>query len=561
MSFRQQAVLELPPRLHQLASQDHTKWYVLQILDMKMDWRAALTGAKLQLDGPKSVLQAPIGGEGGLGVLVDEEAAPPHMLVLKDQGEQAIAAGRVSACIKVGNLLPKNSVGSTDAKCVTLKPIERQDYGFDVPLVYWRLGPSIPEDGILASLAFPKEAKTNKNGISEIKGGFAEAPQMQLLGRTKQGYEARYLVGGIAEGSKSMYIYEAQVYWVERDGEFGRNRAEELAQEALDAKAGSFKDQRGDLIKLSGAAKKKRQLASKELQTIDESKVANMDECMTQLNTIAENFQDMDAIKEKDAMQLREELLPPFDKLAIESPKIYAKGLEKMFPKRLLEQESRLLDDRMTVMLQQPSRILASTHKDLTDVFKSHFGARLAFARAEAMSAESCDAAVLTSRRFIALNLLIKLYKERKQRYKFAEFVEALMGEGKGGKGREKGQWEAKDGSKFLQHLFEYFLQESPMDRRVRQLHKKKLMCHIIVLVLDLSVQYKLDMQPLMEELNMEIGEIEQNLRYVGCEVNKKYSDRSADTKSATLSLVTELKAPLSFQMAKGAGKSRKRKA
>ena len=43
-----------------------------------------------------------------------------------------------------------------------------------------------------------------------------------------------------------------------------------------------FRQMRGDVIKLSGAIKKQRQEESKALRIVDESKVADMDDCMSE---------------------------------------------------------------------------------------------------------------------------------------------------------------------------------------------------------------------------------------------------------------------------------------
>lgn len=350
-------------------------------------------------------------------------------------------------------------------------------------------------------------------------------------------------MGCLPLGSKKMLLYEAEVYWIERNTEFGRNKAEELKQEVEERKVLDFKQQRSDAIKLSGAAQKRRQEASKALRMVDESKVANLDECMLELSKRAANFDDMSMIKDKDANDLKNEILPKFDRTATEPDKIYATGLRQMLPQWILAAEDGLRDDRMTGMLQKPPRIQTTDLKELQDVFKTRFGACLAQVRAEANHSEDIDGAELTARRFSALNVLIQLFKCRKPRFKLADFRTTLEIPG--------------DGHKLSSHMFDHFLKPSPVDKKIRSLNKKKIACHIIVLVLDLSLRYKMDFHPLLEELRIDVSEMEENLRYCGCEVSRKQSPDSNGTMQ--LSLDAELKAPLSWQQAKGAGRGTKR--
>lgn len=542
-------VLSLPSKLYVPIEKDATRWFLLQLLDPKMDWRVALKDARIQVEGANAALQTPNVAE-GLGLLVDKEAGPAQMLMLKpspDGTNLVLPAGRIEVCIKIGSLLPKNGDLGSDSKAgMKLYPLDKGETSNDVPVAFWRLGPAIPEEEMMKTLSFRCFSRSITDRKGELIGAFEAAPKMQLVGRTLNldgANGAKYLAGCLPEGSKKLLLYEAEVYWVERNSEFGRDKAEELRQEIEERKVLDFKQQRSDAIKLSGAAQKRRQEASKALRMVDESKVANLDECMTELAQRAAGFKDMTMIKDKDADDLKSEILPKFDRTATEPEKIYATGLREMLPQPILAAEDGLRDDRMTGMLQKPSRIQATDLKELQDVFKTRFGARLAQVRAEANHSEDIDGAELTARRFSALNVLIQLFKCSKPRFKLLDFRKILEVPG--------------DGQKLSTHMFEYYLRPSPVDKRTRSLNKKKIACHIVVLVLDLSLRYKMDFHPLIDELRVDVSEMEENLRYCGCDVSKKQVPDSNG--GMQLSLEAELKAPLSWQQAKGAGRGTKR--
>lgn len=301
-----------------------------------------------------------------------------------------------------------------------------------------------------------------------------------------------------------------------------------------------YKSQRSEAIQLAGAAQKKRQDASKALRMVDDNKVADLEACMAELSSRADNFQDMAAIKENDAMKLKQELLPQYDMTAADPQKIYARGLQRMLPEWILKAENGLRDDRMTIFLQSATRVNETSPKELEEVFKSRFGARLVQARAEAIPSELYEDAELTARRFSALNVLIKLCRVKRPRWSFAQFQAELAIPG--------------GDKKLANHLFDYFMKEGAVDRRVRTINRKKLVCHLIVFVLDLSFRYKIDLQPMQDELHMDFNEMAEHARYVGCEIHKK---SHPDNATQTI-LETQLKAPLVFPQKKGAGKRKR---
>merc|ERR1712216_225305 len=152
------------------------------------------------------------------------------------------------------------------------------------------------------------------------------------------------------------------------------------------------------------------------------------------------------------------------------------------------------------------------------------------------------DIAELATRRFKALLLLMRMYKGVKgqRAYKLND-LQALLELPTGG---------------LSQFIFKYYCLENPVSRASRKVHHKKLVCHIIVLALDLSVGYKLDFAPCIEELGMTIDEMQENVRYCGCECSRgKSDDNVLSTGSSRITLITELKAPLTFQAPKGAGR------
>merc|ERR1719329_1913261 len=103
-------------------------------------------------------------------------------------------------------------------------------------------------------------------------------------------------------------------------------------------------------------------------------------------------------------------------------------------------------------------------------------------------------------------------------------------------------------------HIFKVLFTTNPAEKRVGKLNRQKLLCHIIVLALDLSLSYKLDFYPLMQELRIEgVAEMEQMLRYVGATVNRKREGQD-------VAIHAELKAPLSWPEAKGAGRGKRRR-
>jgi len=411
-----------------------------------------------------------------------------------------------------------------------------------MPLAYWRLGPSIPEDKLLKTLSLEATTLGEKRTTANLKGTFTVAPKMQLVGKSHTLKGVTYVLGGLDTSKNKLFVYDTEVFWVERDGEFNRDKAEEQRAEAEARKAMDFRQMRGDVIKLSGAIKKQRQEESKALRIVDESKVADMDDCMSEMTVKTAGFVDMDTIKENDSMKLKQDLLPAFDRTATEPDNIFVKGLRNMLPERLLQAEASLHDDGIVVMLQKPSRIQSSTAKDLTRVFKSSFIGSLALARSEAKgsSTPSLQEAETTCRRFMALNLLIKLCKCKKPRLKLPELRGLLELTSEGwGQNSLAGHW------------FEYFLEENVTDKRTRKLHRKRLVCNIIVLVLDLSLRYKVDFSPLVAELGMDITEMTANLRYCGCEVTTKAQPGGSPLQ------IAELKAPLSFQQAGGKGGGR----
>merc|ERR1712028_241652 len=150
------------------------------------------------------------------------------------------------------------------------------------------------------------------------------------------------------------------------------------------------------------------------------------------------------------------------------------------------------------------------------------------------------------TKRFKALLMLMMMYKNGKRNgYKLPELQQQL---------------DLSRGA-LSRHLYEYYLIENPVDRRTRKVFRKKLACHIIVLALDLSWGYKLDFQPCVEELGMNIEEMQENLRYCGCECNRgSASEENVSKGSSRITLMTELKAPLTFQAAKGAGRGKRKR-
>lgn len=533
--------LALPSKLWIPAEQDTTKWYILQLLDPKLDWRAALADARLRVDGDSPALEAPNGA--GLGLQVDDTSAPAQMLVLKpsaDGSNTVLPSGRVSACIKIGSRLSNgDSQAANKAGSLKLTPLPTGEVSNNVPVAYWRLGPSISDETV-EGLSFSCIGSSVTDRTGELTGRIKAAPKMQLVGKTLNLKDATYLVGAQPQGSKKLLLYEAEVYWVERNGEFGRNKAEELRQEAEERRVLDYRAQRSEAIQLAGGAQKKRQDASKALRMVDENKVADLEECMAELTSRANGLKDMDAIRENDALKMKQELVPAFDLTASDPRQIYAKGLARMLPDRILEAEPGLRDDRMVVFLQAPGRATGTPLKELQEIFKSQVAAQLVLARAEANHPDSFEDAERTAKRFTVMNALIKLNGiKKKPRLNFAQFQAELD--------------ITSDNNKLANHLFDYFGKASPIDKRTRVIHAKKLVCHLIILVLDLSWRYKVDLMPLQDALRIDIKEMEENARYLGCETHKKLNPDNQTT------LETELKAPLSFSTGNRGG-PRKRK-
>jgi hypothetical protein len=340
-----------------------------------------------------------------------------------------------------------------------------------------------------------------------------------------------------------MFVYEADVYWIERNSEFGRDKAEEERLEAEERKAMDFKTQRSEVIKLSANAQKKKQEESKELRQVDDTKVVDMEECMTELNARASSAQDMDLIKDNDADMHRRKVLPDFDLGATEPGLIFANGLQLMLPKTTLASESSLHDDRLTALLQKPARIKTLKRDELEDIMKSPFVATVARLRAEAaVGSKSYDEAELDAKRFRILNKLMAILKCRGRdlRLKQPDF-EVKLG--------------LPANSALSRHLFTFFLEGNQTgDHKQRKVDKAKTFCHLAVLALDLTLGYKLNFQPLREELGMDLKEMQDQLRYLGCDVNK--SAEGGETK-----IEASLKAPLVFQpLSKGAGRGKRKR-
>mmetsp|Transcript_87997 Transcript_87997/g.138956 ORF Transcript_87997/g.138956 Transcript_87997/m.138956 type:complete len:306 (-) Transcript_87997:19-936(-) len=280
----------LPEKLARLVEEGSTSWYLLQMLDSKLDWRTALDKARLHIDGDVCGLSAP--NAAGLGTLIDEESIPRQMLVLKPMRDGLKSAGKVSACIKIGSLLPHED--NFDGVGYKIIPVQALEESKGAPLVFWTLCHSLPEDEILNSLSFKALSRKLGDRHCKLYGSIPQAPRLQLIGDRMKPNGTKYLLGGVAHGSKKMFVCEADVYAVQRDGEFGRDKAEEERLEAEERKAMDFRTQRGEAIKLAANVTKQRQEASKEMRMVDETKVADMEDCVSEMNKKAMSAIDME---------------------------------------------------------------------------------------------------------------------------------------------------------------------------------------------------------------------------------------------------------------------------
>lgn len=537
----------LHPKFLKAVQSKETQWIVLLVLNPDLDWCAALAGAKLKLAPAGNIAQAALTAPGktSLGLLQDSSNWPPHLLVLRPGGlpHELVSAGNVNALVKIGSRLPRCEVegNEDDDSVLELRPLASGDSYASAPLMFWKLGPVAHDQDVTSSFVFSKISEGRKNK-EYIEGRSPLAPKLQLTGKTEKISLVRYLLGAIVPGTRKAMVFEADVYWVQRDFEYLRDREAEMQAELEERKNMNFKEMRSGVINAAGAATKVRQMKSKEQRQVDDTKVVELSESVGQLRKRAASSKSLDAIREEDMMKDHRDNLPQFNAKATQVDEIY--NLDKIAPPKLVDATDALAKD-LVELVQDPAQILRKPN-DLREAVGSGAAASVAHQWAESSpSVMSRKEAKSFARRLGVLRCLVSLYKLKFQIHKLPSLCKELS---------------LPNDSQIGDHWFRTLLDEMPGDKWRRRRNQRRIMYYMIVWVLYLMPKFSLDFAEFAADLGVNPDEMRRYLMYAGCitKAPRVARDGNVDTEQQ---LMAELKAPLTTnRFARGGGFGKRRK-
>jgi len=415
-------------------------------------------------------------------------------------------------------------------------PLDKEQ-GHSVPVALWRAGPLSAE--ARPQVAFRRYAVQgdSKRRHHQIIGTCEGAPMLLARGvraHKPSIYEPRYLVGGRAAGSRRLFLFEAELYHVDRemrrtfvaeegDGSGLEDEVHQKKQDSEEEPTGPPQTYFQQKIATTGAfgAAKKQRMINKAVQKMKKRTFMELDSYAQTLTQRVESLEANLVNLEERNETARKKFLPPYDPNASDPHLIYKEGLRTIAPKQMYVDEASLLDEEMVnFLVKAANEPLRAVLENVPG--KSKFLAAVVTARATnaAQHITKKDAEAL-ARRCEVLNRLLTLYK----------------GGSRAGRGVTRAKGVAKivglpEESQLARHWHRTYYDEIVGQRAERSFNGKKLLAAVAVWALHLTPTLSLDFSNEVEDdLHVPRGELKTTFENIGCSVSTSAVDQDTSVK------------------------------